>query len=147
MNLNNLTKIKNRTKKRVGQGHGSGRVKTAGRGQKGAKVRGKIPLSFDGADMNFIKRLPFLKGKGRNFEKAAKEEIIHISKLAIFKDGDLIDIKMLIDKKLVDSKKALKNGVKILGNSPLDKKLSIKLPLSKGAKNSIEKAGGKVVNE
>src|SRR5579883_942844 len=128
MKLHTLDKLKTNSKRRLGQGHGSGRVKTSGRGQKGAKVRGKIPLSFEGGNLPLIKRLPFLKGKGRNFIKGGKKEIVNIAKLSVFKDGDKIDIKALIDKKLVDRKKAFKNGIKILGKIPLDKKLTVAVP-------------------
>ncbi len=68
MKLSSLTKITKTRKKRLGQGHGSGRGKTAGRGTKGQKARRNIPLTFEGGALTLIKRLPFMKGKG----KAAK---------------------------------------------------------------------------
>ena len=66
MELNKLAKTTVKTKKRLGQGHGSGRVKTSGRGTKGQKARGKIPLRFEGGALPLIKRMPFHRGKGKN---------------------------------------------------------------------------------
>lgn len=147
MALNNLIKIKSKSKKRLGQGHGSGRVKTSGRGTKGEKARGKVALSFEGGALPLIKRLPFLRGKGRNFPKKPKPEIVSVLKLSVFKDGDIVDLKKLIEKKLVDAKKVALNGVKIIGKGKLDKQLTVKILTSFGAKEVIEEAGGKVLNE
>ena len=66
MKLENLTKVTDRKKKRLGQGHGSGRGKTGGRGTKGQKARGKVSLTFEGGALPLIKRLPFHRGKGKN---------------------------------------------------------------------------------
>ena len=66
MNLNQLPKIKKTSKKRLGQGHGSGKVKTSGRGTKGQKARNKVPMYFEGGALPLIKRLPYRRGKGRN---------------------------------------------------------------------------------
>ena len=66
MKLESLPKTTERRKKRLGLGHGSGRGKTAGRGTKGQRARGKIPISFEGGAIPLIKRLPFMRGKGKN---------------------------------------------------------------------------------
>jgi large subunit ribosomal protein L15 len=66
MNLNNLAKITTKPKRRLGQGHGSGRVKTSGRGTKGQNARSNRSLSFEGGALPLIKRLPFRRGKGKN---------------------------------------------------------------------------------
>ena len=147
MKINTLPKITKTSKKRLGQGHGSGRVKTSGRGTKGAKVRGKVPMMFEGGNLPLTKRLPFLRGKGRNYAIFSKKEILNVTKLNIFKDDEIIDVKKLIDAKLVDIKMALAKGVKIVGKGELSKKLSVKLPLTKGARESIEKAHGKILDE
>lgn len=147
MRINDLPKITKTSKKRLGQGHGSGRVKTAGRGTKGAKARGKVPMMFEGGNLPLTKRLPFLRGKGRNYAIFAKKEILNVGKLNVFKEDDVIDIKKLIDAKLVDMKLALSKGVKIVGKAVISKKLNIKLPLTKGARESIEKAHGKILDE
>lgn len=64
MKLNQLPKLKNRGKKRLGRGLGSGKGKTAGRGTKGQKARGKIPVNFSGAGLALYKKLPLRRGKG-----------------------------------------------------------------------------------
>jgi len=66
MKLSTLSKTIKRTKRRLGQGHGSGRGKTAGRGTKGQNAKGDRSLSFEGGALTIIKRLPFLRGKGKN---------------------------------------------------------------------------------
>lgn len=142
--LNNLQKIKTKSKKRMGQGHGSGKVKTGGRGTKGQKARGKIPLSFEGGALPLIKRLPFRRGKGKN--KAFKKQpvIVNIKALELFSDGTTISLETLISKKIVDASDAKEYGVKILGDGKLSKKLNIKLPLSKKAAEKIKKLGGTI---
>lgn len=149
MELNELLKTTKTGKKRLGQGHGSGRVKTAGRGQKGQKARGKIALSFEGGALPLIKRLPFMRGKGRN--KSVKQDPITLSMdvLNTLSKGTVVTIESLIKNKLVKEDLAKIKGVKILGNGELKVELIVKLPVSKTAKNKIEKAGGKVelVNE
>lgn len=68
MELNSLVKIIRRTKKRVGRGHGCGKVKTSGRGQKGQLARETVPLTFTGSafQADWIKRLPLKRGKNKN---------------------------------------------------------------------------------
>lgn len=145
MNLTKLPKIVSRGKKRLGQGQGSGRGKTAGRGTKGQKARGKIPLSFEGGALSLIKRLPFRRGKGRNKVFKKKPVIINIKALNFLPKGSTVDIKTLIEKRLVDRADAQKYGVKILGDGKLEIPLTIKLPVSKQAAKKIIKAGGNVL--
>lgn len=144
MDLNNLTKVTKRSKKRLGQGHGSGKVKTGGRGTKGQNAKGKRALSFEGGALPLIKRLPFRRGKGRN--KAFKLEpiIVNIKVLEILKVGSIVDLKTLVKEKIVNEKDALEYGVKILGDGKISKALVIKIPISKKAAVKIQKAGGKV---
>ncbi|OGH03044.1 MAG: 50S ribosomal protein L15 [Candidatus Levybacteria bacterium RIFCSPHIGHO2_01_FULL_37_17] len=144
MNLNSLSKIKKRGKKRLGQGHGSGRVKTAGRGTKGQNSRGKIALSFEGGALPLIKRLPLRRGKGEN--KAFKKEpiIVNIKLLEILKDKTEVDLKTLVKERIVNEKDAIEYGIKILGDGKISKALIIKLPISKQAAKKIEKAGGRI---
>src|SRR3989344_1568846 len=144
MNLSNLSKITKRSKKRIGQGHGSGRVKTAGRGTKGQNARGKRPLSFEGGAVSLIKRLPFRRGKGRNKVFRDKPLIINIMALNLLPKGSIVDVKILIEKHLVDDKQANKYGVKILGGGTLKIPLTVNLPVSKQAEQKIKKAGGTV---
>lgn len=144
MNLSNLNKITTKKKKRVGLGHGSGRGKTSGRGQKGLKARGDVPLDFEGGALPLIKRLPFLRGKGRNKSLQAKPAVINVSALNVFSKGETITLETLAKYKLVNLKDAAETGVKILGDGDLGVALKVTVPVSKGAKAKIEKAGGSV---
>lgn len=144
MNLNNLTKIKAKRKRRLGQGHGSGRVKTGGRGTKGQKAHGKIPLTFEGGALPLIKRLPFRRGKNKNKSFKKNPIIINIKFLELLKPGSIVDIKTLVTNKIVNEKDANEYGVKILGDGKITKSYIIKLPISKKAAEKIKKAGGRV---
>ncbi len=144
MRLEKVTKITTKTKRRLGQGHGSGRVKTAGRGTKGQNARGKVSLSFEGGALSLIKRLPFRRGKGKNKVFKKKPMVINVKALNLFKKGETIDISSLVKNHIVDEKDAKVYGVKILGDGDLTVSLVVKLPVSKGALKKIEKAGGKV---
>ena len=144
MKLETLQKITKRKQKRLGQGHGSGRGKTAGRGTKGQKARKKIPLSFEGGSLTLIKRLPFMRGKGKNKSFKKGPIIVNVKVLNLLKKGTVVDVKSLIENKIVDSEYAKKHGVKILGDGDLNVALIVKLPVSKGALKKIEKAGGRV---
>lgn len=144
MNLSKLPKIVDKSKKRLGRGHGSGKVKTAGRGTKGQKARGNIKAGFEGGQLALIKRLPFLRGKGRNGSQKAMSFAVNLSYLNRFAKGSKVDIESLKISGIIneDIKK-----VKIVGNGKLSVDLTVKVPCSKGAKTIIEKAGGVVVSE
>lgn len=142
--LHTLPKITKKRKKRLGQGHGSGRAKTAGRGTKGQKARGDIPLAFEGGALPLIKRLPFLRGKGKNKSFKKKPVGVNIKYLNILPPQTVVDVESLIKHKIVDEKEAKTYGVKLLGEGSLSVPLIIKLPITKGAVVKIEKAGGKV---
>lgn len=144
MQLNTLIKTTTKGKRRLGQGYGSSRGKTAGRGTKGQKARGKIPLYFEGGALPLIKRLPFRRGKGRNKVFKKKPVIINVKVLNYLPKGNIVDIKTLVEHKIVDADDANMYGVKILGDGKLLIPLTVKLPVSKGAARKIEKAGGKV---
>lgn len=145
MKLSSLEKITKHSKKRLGQGHGSGRGKTAGRGTKGQNAKGSRPLSFEGGALTLIKRLPFMRGKGKNKSFKKRPIAVNVKVLNLLKKDSVVDIKSLIDNKIVDSEYAKQYGVKILGDGKLDISLTVKLPVSKGALKKIEQAGGKVV--
>lgn len=144
MKLHELTKMTIRLKKRVGRGIGSGKGKTAGRGTKGQKARGKIPASFTGS-LSLYKKLPLRRGKG-NPQVSIKPRLINLSRLNVFKAKEVVDIGKLLEAKIISGKEA-KKGVKVLGNGELSKALTIKLPVSKSARERIEKLGGKVEYE
>lgn len=145
MKLSNLSKTTETKKRRLGQGHGSGRVKTAGRGTKGQKARGKIPLSFEGGALALIKRMPFRRGKGKNKFFGKKSIVLNVKILNLFKKDEKVNIKTLSSYKIIDEKEAQVYGVKILGDGDLKIPLIVELPVSKGALKKIEKAGGKVI--
>ena len=144
MNLTNLEKTTIKRKKRVGLGHGSGRGKTSGRGTKGQLARHNPSLDNDGDSTPLIRRLPFLRGKGRNKSLQATRLIINLSALNVFADKEAVDIESLAKHQLVRLKDAKSNGVKILGDGDIKKALIIKLPISKSAAQKIEKSGGKI---
>lgn len=141
MKIRELIKIKTKPSKRLGRGIGTGKGKTAGRGTKGQKARGKIPLNFSG-DLAFYKKLPKRRGLG-NPKISPNPKIVNLSLLNIFNTKATIDLDELLKAKIIDSKDA-KRGVKILGMGEVKKALIVKLPVSKTAKEKIIKMGGKV---
>jgi len=143
MKLSSLTKVTKIRQKRLGLGHGSGRGKTAGRGTKGQNAKGSRSLSFEGGALTLIKRLPFLKGKGKNKSFKNQPIGVNVKFLNLLKKGTVVDIKSLIENKIVNTD-VRKYGVKILGNGKLDVSLIVKLPASKGALKKIKEAGGKI---
>lgn len=144
MKLQGLSKIKSKKSRRLGQGHGSGRGKTSGRGTKGQKARGKIPLSFEGGAVSLIKRLPFRRGRNKNKVFKKKPIIINVKALNLLPKESIVDIKTLVQNRLVDATQAKIYGVKILGEGILNIPLTVKLKTSKGAEKKIKKAGGKI---
>lgn len=149
MKLNKLPKTKAKSKKRVGRGYGSGKGgHTAGRGQKGQKSRNKVGLLFEGTKMrkSLIRRLPMRRGKLRFKSFKKRPFILNVKYLNLLDNGTEVDLEILVKKGLVD-KEAEKLGVKVLGEGVLQKKLKVLLPVSKGARKKIEKAGGKVLDK
>jgi large subunit ribosomal protein L15 len=144
MQLNNLTKITTKQKRRLGQGHGSGRVKTSGRGTKGQNARSSRSLSFEGGALPLIKRLPFRRGKDKNNSYRGKPVLVNLSLLNVFKANAIVDLKSLVSNNIVKEKEAKVYGVKILGDGKLEHALTVKLPASKSAEEKITKAGGHV---
>lgn len=144
MELSNLPKITKKSLRRVGRGAGSGRGKTAGRGTKGQKSRGNIPLAFEGGALPLVKRLPFLRGRGRNKVFKPHPIAINISSLNKFPKKTNIDIDTLIKYGIVGDA-AHKRGIKILSGGDLNVPLIVKLPVSAGARKKIERAGGTVI--
>jgi large subunit ribosomal protein L15 len=146
MKLNELPKITKKSAKRLGRGYGSGKGgHTTNRGNKGLKARNKVPLLFEGTKMrkSLIRRLPFLRGKGKFKSQRPKPFIINVSALNRFEDGTEITVEVLQEAGMVDQE-VKGRGVKILGNGTLKKKLIVKLPVSQGAQKKIEKAGGEI---
>lgn len=123
---------------RRGRGHGSGNGKTAGKGHKGQKARSGAPrIGFEGGQMPLYRRLP-----KRGFTNRNTKEIvaINVSALERFEDGATVDVNTLIEAGVI---KKPRDGVKILGNGELTKKLNVKVDAySASAKEKIEAVGG-----
>ena len=143
MKLHELLKVKIKSKKRLGRGIGSGRGKTSGRGTKGQKARGKMPVGFSG-DVALFKKLPLKKGQG-NTRISEKPTVLNLASLDIFKAKTVVDLEQLLKMKTIN-KKNIKRGVKISGDGELKTALVVKLPTSASARKKIEDVGGKVVN-
>lgn len=130
-----------RERKRLGRGQGSGQGKTAGKGHKGQNARsgGGVAIGFEGGQTPIYKSLP-----KRGFTNINRLEyaIVNLSDLNRFEDGVTVDFDLLKQAGVV--KKKL-NGLKVLGNGTLEKKVNVKCnKISESAKAAIEKAGGKV---
>lgn len=124
---------------RRGRGHGSGNGKTAGKGHKGQKARSGAPRpGFEGGQLPLYRRLP-----KRGFTNINSKDIVAISleRLNVFEDGAEVTVETLMEKGIV---KNPKDGVKILGNGELTKKLDVKVnAFSKSAAEKIQAVGGK----
>ena len=126
---------------RRGRGHGSGNGKTAGKGHKGQKARSGAPRpGFEGGQMPLYRRIP-----KRGFTCPSSKEIVGINLGTLnerFEDGAVVDLEALIESGIV---KNPKDGVKILGNGEITKKLTVKAnACSASAKEKIEAIGGTV---
>lgn len=141
MKLNELkaTEGARSTKKRIGRGLGSGNGKTSGKGQKGQNSRsgGGVAIGFEGGQTPFFKRMP-----KRGFTNFTRKEyaIVNVEDLNKFEDGVTVGFAAVKAAGLV--KKEL-DGLKVLGNGKLEKKLTVKAAkFSASAKKAIEEAGG-----
>ncbi len=130
------------SKKRIGRGNGSGHGTFSTRGCKGQKARsgGNIAPRFEGGQTPLVRRLPKLKG----FKNLSRVEfqVVNVSALNVFSDGDTVDTAALYERKIIKDK-AL--PVKILGGGELTKKLSVKIDrVVDAARAKIESAKGSV---
>ncbi|MCI9437931.1 MAG: 50S ribosomal protein L15 [Lachnospiraceae bacterium] len=123
---------------RRGRGHGSGNGKTAGKGHKGQKARSGAPrIGFEGGQMPLYRRLPKRGFKNRNTKEIVA---INVRDLERFEDGAYVDVNTLIEAGVI---KNPRDGVKVLGNGELTKKLNVKVDaFSASAKEKIEALGG-----
>ena len=142
MDLSNLKPAAGSThndKFRRGRGHGSGNGKTAGKGHKGQKARSGAPrVGFEGGQMPLYRRIPKRGFTNRNSKDI---EAVNVSALERFDNDTEVTIATLIEAGVI---KDAKDGVKILGNGELTKKLTVKVnAFSEGAKAKIEALGGK----
>ena len=143
MELNELkfTTGSNKNRKRVGRGIGTGHGKTSGRGQKGQNSRsgGGVRVGFEGGQNPLVFRIA--KRGFNNYEFATRYAVINISDLEKFDDGAEVTPELLKEMGIV---KDMKDGLKVLGNGELTKKITVSAnKFSKVAKEKIENAGGK----
>lgn len=141
MNLHTLKPAEGSRKKeiRVGRGIGSGVGKTCGRGHKGQKARsgGGVRLGFEGGQMPIYRRLP-----KRGFKNiwAKKFATVNVETLNRFDDGAIVDAVALVESGII---KNVLDGVKILGNGDISKKLTVRAQaFTKSAIQKIQAAGG-----
>ena len=142
MNLHELSPAAGSTHvgKRKGRGAGTGNGKTAGRGHKGQKARsgGGVRVGFEGGQMPLARRIP---KRGFNNIFAKPLEIINLSALNAFNDGETVTAQARLDKGILSK---CPNGYKVLGNGKITKKLTVEASaFSKSAQEAIEAAGGK----
>jgi large subunit ribosomal protein L15 len=133
----------NHRRTRLGRGHGSGKVKTSGRGQKGQKARtgAGIPAYFEGGQMRLARRLPILRGFDNPFRK--EFGIVNVEQLEEW-DGDTeINPETLVAQRFLRANEA--ELVKILGDGELTRKLTVRVhKCSASARQKIEAAGGHI---
>lgn len=128
--------------RRLGRGIGSGLGKTSGKGNKGqwARSGGGVRIGFEGGQMPLARRLP-----KRGFDNIWKKQytVINLGDLEQFEDGTVVTLEYLLAEGLVS--KAQPNGLKVLGNGTLTKKLTVKAnKFSKSAEAKIKELGGEV---
>ncbi len=146
MNTGKLPKIIRRPAKRVGRGVGSGKGgHTTGRGTKGQKARTKVPVGFEGTKVkkSFIKRLPYLRGKGKFKSWGQRYVAVDLDKLAEWPEKTEITNENLIKKGIISAGEK----AKIVGGKKAEKLKAawkVKVPVSKKAGERIAAAGGKI---
>ena len=143
MKLNELSPAAGSAKAawRKGRGPGSGNGKTAGKGHKGQNARsgGGVRPGFEGGQLPLYRKLP---KRGFTNIFATKYAIVNVEQLNAFDNGAVVDVNALLEKKII--RKEL-DGLKVLGNGELTKKLTVKATVfSATAKEKIEAAGGKI---
>jgi len=136
----------NRKMKKVGRGAGSGLGKTSGKGHKGQNARsgGGVRPGFEGGQMPLFRRVA--RRGFSNYPFKYSFAVVNVADLENrFEDGDTVTWEALVESGLIKAKDVL---VKILGDGELTKKLTVEmLDMSASAKEKIEKAGGKIVEE
>lgn len=125
---------------RRGRGESSGNGKTAGKGHKGQKARSGAPRpGFEGGQMPLFRRLPKRGFKNRN---AKIYSVVNVDRFEKFEDGTVVTPELLLETGVIAK---LNDGVKVLGNGEITKKLTVRASkVSESAKAKIEAAGGSV---
>jgi large subunit ribosomal protein L15 len=142
MKLHELSPAAGSAKKawRKGRGPGSGNGKTAGKGHKGQNARsgGGVRPGFEGGQIPLYRKLP---KRGFNNKFATTYAIVNVSDLEVFENGTTVTLDLLLDQRII---RKPYDGLKVLGNGELTKKLTVEASIfSAGAKAKIEAAGGK----
>ncbi len=143
MKLHELSPAEGSTKERFrkGRGAGSGNGKTAGKGHKGQNARsgGGVRPGFEGGQLPLYRKLP--KRGFNNFRFGKKYAVINVQSLNRFNDGEVVDCAALLSAGIINN---IFDGVKVLGEGELTKKLTVKAAVfSASAKEKIEAVGGK----
>lgn len=145
VSLHSLPSIVQKSKKRLGRGLGSGAGAKSGRGTtRHQKARRKIPIHFEGGQNRAVKKYPLLRGKGRNKSVQVKPFALSLAKLSHLKENSLVNIELLLNEKIINMSTS-RRGVKIVSTGEITVPLKITLPVTKKAKDKIEKAGGEIV--
>ena len=142
MKLHELTNLEATNRKRIGRGPGSGNGKTAGKGHKGQNARsgGGVRPGFEGGQLPLYRRLS--KRGFNNYNFRTVYATVNVSDLERFDEGTTVTVEMLKEVGLVNKEL---DGVKVLGNGKLSKKLTVKAnKFSSSAKQKIENVGGTI---
>ena len=140
MKLNELTNLEDKNRKRIGRGPGSGSGKTAGKGHKGQNARsgGGVRPGFEGGQLPLYRRLSKRGFNNYNFQTVYAT--VNVSDLERFDEGTVVDTALLKEVGLINKEL---DGIKVLGNGELSKKLTVKAnKFSATAKEKIENVGG-----
>ena len=140
MKLNELSNIEAKNRKRIGRGPGSGTGKTSGKGHKGQNARsgGGVRPGFEGGQLPLYRRLS--KRGFNNYNFRTVYATVNVSDLERFDEGTVVDTELLKNVGLITKEL---DGVKVLGNGELTKKLTVKAnKFSNAAKEKIENVGG-----
>ena len=142
MKLHELDNLNAKNRKRIGRGPGSGTGKTSGKGHKGQNARsgGGVRPGFEGGQLPLYRRLS--KRGFNNYNFRTVYATVNVSDLERFDEGTVVDIELLKKVRLVNKEL---DGVKVLGNGELTKKLTVKAnKFSDTAKEKIENVGGTI---
>lgn len=141
-----LVKTDTKNQKRRGRGWGSGRGKNSGRGMKGQKKRGKVRANFIGGALVLSKRLPMLRGKGKNksIKKVTAVNIERIETSGFFAKKCEVTVPTLVKAGLISATTAKSHQVKLLGRGTLTKCITTSLLTTKKAVEKIKNAGGQL---
>lgn len=144
LSLHTLKKTTDRSKKRLGRGLGSGAGAKSGRGTtRHQTAREKVPLHFEGGQNRLVKKFPLLRGKGKNKAIPFRSVTLRLSDLNVFNDGETVSLETLIEKNILTIRD-VKKKLKVIASGTLEKKVTVAITVTPGAKQAIEKAGGSV---